>query len=115
MGISKQGTQNLLIGKSVRVTVEYTRSSNNNNNKEGTTATATTLPPRVYATIKLQNKSKRNVAESLIGEGLGEVTRHRQGEERHSGEYDKLLAAEAKAKQTKKNMHSGKDAPIVRA
>ena len=110
---SKEYMRNLLIGKSVRVTVEYTRSSNNNNNKEGTTATATTLPPRVYATIKLQNKSKRNVAESLIGEGLGEVTRHRQGEER-SGEYDKLLAAEAKAKQTKKNMHSGKDAPIVR-
>lgn len=109
---SKEYMRNLLIGKSVRVTVEYTRSSNNNSNKGGTTTTST-LPPRVYATINLQNKSKRNVAEALVGEGLGEVIRHRQGEER-SGEYDKLLAAEAKAKQNKKCIHSSKDAPIVR-
>ena len=100
--------RNLLIGKSVRVTVEYTRSSNNSG-KDGETP----LPPRVYATIKLQNKSKRNVAEALVGEGLGEVIRHRQGEER-SAEYDKLLVAEAKAKQTKKNMHSGKTPPVMR-
>ena len=100
--------RNLLIGKSVRVTVEYTRSSNNSGKDS-----ETPLPPRVYATIKLQNKSKRNAAEALVGEGLGEVIRHRQGEER-SAEYDKLLVAEAKAKQTKKNMHSGKTPPVMR-
>ena len=93
---SKEFMRNLLIGKSVRVTVEYTRSSNNSG-KDGETP----LPPRVYATIKLQNKSKRNVAEALVGEGFGEVIRHRQGEER-SAEYDKLLVAKRKQNKQRK-------------
>ena len=104
---SKEFMRRLLIGKTVKVTVEYTRDPPKNE------TTGVQGPTRVYATINLMNKNKRNVAESLVGEGLATTMKHRQGDER-SGEYDKLLLAESKAKESKRNMHSSKAAPIMR-
>ena len=49
------------------------------------------------------NKNKRNVAEALIAEGLATTLKHRQGDER-SGDYDKLLLAESKAKEKKNSL-----------
>jgi staphylococcal nuclease domain-containing protein 1 len=104
---SKEFMRGLVIGKTVQVTVEYTRTQSPN------VTTGEAYPERVYATVHLMNKSKRNVAEALIGEGLATTLQHRQGDER-SSEYDKLLLAEANAKKRGKNMHSAKGAPAVR-
>lgn len=40
--------------------------------------------------------------------------RHRQGDEQRSSDYDKLLAAEAKALAAAKGIHSGKEFPLAR-
>ena len=99
MGSSKQGIhENLLIGKSVRVTVEYTRSSNNSGKDS-----ETPLPPRVYATIKLQNKSKRNAAEALVGGWRGYPSSSKE----RSGEHDKLLVTKLKQNGQKRKITFG--------
>ena len=103
---SKEFMRGLVIGKTVQVTVEYTRTQSPNE------TTGETYPERVYATVHLMNKSKRNVAEALIGEGLATTLQHRQGDER-SSEYDKLLLAEANAKKRGKNKKKGLEDNVV--
>lgn len=55
-----------------------------------------------------------NVAELLAERGLLSIIRHRQGDEQRSSDYDKLMAAEAKAIAELKGVHSGKDFPLGR-
>ncbi len=54
-----------------------------------------------------------NVAELLLIRGLAATARHRADDER-SAYYEGLLIAEENGRNSKKGMHSGKDAPIVR-
>lgn len=54
-----------------------------------------------------------NVAEGLVENGLATVAKHRTDEER-SCIYERLMIAEDKAKASKLNLHSGKDAPVHR-
>ncbi|XP_029117522.1 ribonuclease TUDOR 1 isoform X2 [Elaeis guineensis] len=53
-----------------------------------------------------------NVAELVVGRGFGTVIRHRDFEER-SNYYDSLLAAESRAINGKKGIHSAKDPPVM--
>ncbi|XP_068645597.1 ribonuclease TUDOR 1-like [Aristolochia californica] len=53
-----------------------------------------------------------NIAELVVSRGFGTVIRHRDFEER-SNYYDALLAAESRAVNGKKGMHSAKDPPVM--
>ncbi|XP_077212353.1 ribonuclease TUDOR 1-like [Tasmannia lanceolata] len=53
-----------------------------------------------------------NIAELVIARGFGTVIRHRDFEER-SNYYEALLAAESRAINGKKGMHSAKDPPVM--
>lgn len=53
-----------------------------------------------------------NVAELLVARGFATVVRHRDFEER-SNHYDALLAAESRAINGKKGIHSNKDPPVM--
>uniref|UniRef100_A0A2P2MH02 Ribonuclease n=2 Tax=Rhizophora mucronata TaxID=61149 RepID=A0A2P2MH02_RHIMU len=53
-----------------------------------------------------------NVAELIISRGFGTVIRHRDFEER-SNYYDALLAAESRAVNGRKGIHSAKDPPVM--
>ncbi|KAG9447344.1 hypothetical protein H6P81_013472 [Aristolochia fimbriata] len=53
-----------------------------------------------------------NIAELVVSRGFGTVIRHRDFEER-SNYYDALLAAESRAINGKKGMHSAKDPPVM--
>lgn len=53
--------------------------------------------------------NSRNVSEALVVRGLATVVRHRKGDDDRSSQYDKLVAAEQKAIQEQKGIHSGKE------
>ncbi|SCZ88438.1 BZ3500_MvSof-1268-A1-R1_Chr2-1g04411 [Microbotryum saponariae] len=89
-----------LIGKSVNVNIDYVKPA------EGD------YEARECATIRVAGGA--NVAEILVEKGLLHVIRHRQGDEQRSSDYDKLLAAEAKALAETKGVHSGKEYPVGR-
>jgi len=85
-----------LIGKSVKCVVEYTRELKSNDKH-----TKTTQP---FVSVLA---GKVNVAEMLVVRGLAEVLRHTPSEPR-AVNYDVLLAAEDKARNTKQGMHDPK-------
>lgn len=89
-----------LIGKPVIVTIDYIKPA-----EDGFEA-------REMATVRLP--SGNNVAEILAEKGLLSVIRHRQGDEQRSSDYDKLMAAEAKALAETKGVHSAKEFPLAR-
>ncbi|KAL4080357.1 hypothetical protein V8B97DRAFT_1931905 [Scleroderma yunnanense] len=87
-----------LIGKSVRVTVDFIRP------REGE------FDERECATIRYGGQSS-NIAEQLIEKGLASVVRHRRDDEDRAPDYDKLMAAEQVAVTDTRGIHSGKDHP----
>lgn len=89
-----------LIGKKVHVQLDYVKEA------EGD------YESRECVTLKTLNGG--NVAELLVDRGLVSVIRHRQNDEQRSSEIDKLMAAEAKALEGAKGIHSGKEFPIPR-
>lgn len=95
----KDRLRQLLVGKQVKVKVDYVRDI---------PAGETTMK-RKYATISVGKRP--DVGEVLISEGLASLQFHRDGEVR-SSRYDELSAAEAEARKAKKNLHSGKDAGV---
>ncbi|KAL8292267.1 hypothetical protein RQP46_001733 [Phenoliferia psychrophenolica] len=102
-GLQAEGKELLrkkLIGKHVHVLIDYVKPA------EGD------FEARDCATLKTVNGG--NVAELLVERGYVSVMRHRQGDEQRSSEYDKLMAAEAKALAEAKGVHSGKDFPLGR-
>lgn len=98
---AKEFLRKRVVGKKVKVNVEYTRS----------------LPPRVPGgepeirvfVACIHNKS--NLAEALIEAGLATVVRHRV-EEPRSLHYEALLAAEEKAKAAGRALHGKAPAPV---
>lgn len=69
---------------------------------------------RRYATIRLQGKPESNVGEMVLEKGLCTVQRHRRDDEARSPEFDRLVAAEAKAVAEKKGLHSGVESSLPR-
>jgi staphylococcal nuclease domain-containing protein 1 len=61
---------------------------------------------RQFGTISVGKRA--DVGEVLVSEGLA-VTQHHRDDEEKSPRYDLLVAAENKAKEAKKNIHSKKD------
>ncbi|BGP48403.1 hypothetical protein JCM10450v2_004276 [Rhodotorula kratochvilovae] len=102
-GLQMEGKEVLrkrLIGKPVNVTIDYKKPA------EGE------YEERECATVRLPNGT--NVAEFLVERGLLGVLRHKQGDDNRSSDYDRLMAAEARAIEDKKGLHAGKDAPAPR-
>ncbi|KAG7367213.1 staphylococcal nuclease-like protein [Nitzschia inconspicua] len=85
----------LTVGKQCKVQVHYERDIPLGDNSE----------KRKFGTVS--TKSKGDVGEVLITEGLATTQFHKDGEET-SPRYDELRAAEAIAKASKKGMHSEK-------
>lgn len=96
------------IGRRAKVSVEYERDP-------ASTAVGAAAQKRSFATIDVFNSKgqSENVAVAIVREGLAEVIRHRQNDER-STFYDDLLGAETDAKSSRKGIHSGKASGIHR-
>lgn len=63
------------------------------------------LPERHCCTVVAGDM---NVGEALLSRGLANVVYYRQDDDKRPSNYDALLAAEARAKEQKKGMHSDK-------
>jgi staphylococcal nuclease domain-containing protein 1 len=99
---SKEFLRKMLIGKRVRVSIEYSRASPARPADDKRPA----LPARYFASVFLERGgNSKNVAEALLLAGLGEAVRHRSGDER-SSHYDALLEAQAAAKARAKGIHN---------
>ncbi|KAG5176046.1 hypothetical protein JKP88DRAFT_270898 [Tribonema minus] len=102
---AKESLRQKLIGRSVKVTVEYERDVPQG---EGEAVR------RAFATVELGKGAKaKNIAEVLVSEGLLTVVRHRQDEPR-SPHYEALVSAEQEAKGAKRGAHSEKPPPANR-
>ncbi|GAA6013769.1 hypothetical protein JCM10207_008185 [Rhodosporidiobolus poonsookiae] len=102
-GLQLEGKEMLrkkLIGKPVNVVIDYIKPA------EGD------YEERECATVRLPNGL--NVAEHLVERGLLGVLRHRANDDSRSSDYDRLMAAEARAVEDKRGIHSGKDFPAPR-
>lgn len=97
---AKEYLRKKLIGKKVRVAVEYTRTPPAATNEK---------TPRAFVSLYF---NKVNVTEQLVLAGLAQVIQHRVDEERSSN-YDLLLAAEAKAAAAKAGIHGGNPPKVV--
>lgn len=83
-----------LIGKNVKVIVDYVQPKNEN------------FPEKTCATVMLGGV---NIGEALVSRGLASVVKYRADEERKASNYDVLLDSEIKAEKAKKGIH-GKEA-----
>ncbi|OQR83254.1 nuclease [Achlya hypogyna] len=110
---SKEGLRAKCIGKSVAIEIEYER--NNPNLADNSVMTFASVFVEAAPAKKKgsEPKPRLNLGESLVQDGLAEVVRHKQGEEK-SAHYDLLVAAEAAAKAAKRGLHSGKPSPEAR-
>lgn len=102
---SKEFLRRLAIGKKVEVQMEYNR-------KIPTSASGLVLR---FGNITFKNEKNEeiNIAETVVENGFATVSRHRTDDER-SQIFDRLTAAEETAKTAKRNVHSGKEAPVYR-
>ncbi|GAA5820185.1 hypothetical protein JCM11251_005517 [Rhodosporidiobolus azoricus] len=102
-GLQLEGKEMLrkkLVGKPVNVVIDYVKPA------EGE------YEERECATVRLPNGT--NVAEYLAERGLLGVLRHRANDDNRSSDYDRLMAAEARAIAENKGIHSGRDFPAPR-
>ncbi|GMN62202.1 hypothetical protein TIFTF001_031286 [Ficus carica] len=111
---AKEFLRTRLMGKQVKVQMEYTRKVS----LDGPTAATGSGDSRVmdFGSVFLGDDASGtpevNVAELLVGRGFATVIRHRDFEER-SNHYDALLAAESRAISGKKGIHSARDPPVM--
>ncbi|XXQ34247.1 Staphylococcal nuclease like protein [Plasmodiophora brassicae] len=99
---AKEWVRKRLIGKKVRVCIDYVRKPS---------ADARDQDERVFASVF---QGKENIAEVIVSLGFAEVVKHRMDDER-SAHYESLQAAESKAAAAKKGIHGSKPAsqPMV--
>eukprot|EP00210_Caulerpa_lentillifera_P002078 g1993.t1 len=103
---AKDFLRRLAIGKKIDVQMEYTRKI--------PTANDGLVLQFGNITFKTDNKTEEiNIAEKVVENGFANVARHRTDDER-SQIYDRLMTAEETAKSSKRNIHSGKEAPVYR-
>lgn len=88
-----------LIGKHVKVTVDYIQPAKDN------------FPEKICCTVTIGGV---NVAEAMVSKGLSFVIRYRQDDDQRSSHYDDLLAAETKATKSSRGVHAKKDIPTHR-
>jgi staphylococcal nuclease domain-containing protein 1 len=88
-----------VIGKKVNVTVDYIQPKTDD------------YPEKTCCTVTINNI---NIAEALIGRGLGDAVRYRQDDDQRSSAYYELLAAEERAKKKELGKHSKKGIPTLR-
>ncbi|OQS04612.1 nuclease [Thraustotheca clavata] len=110
---SKEAMRSKVIGKTVSIEIEYERNNPNLADNSVMTFASVFLESAVAKKKGGEPKPRVNIAESIVADGLAEVVRHKQGEEK-SGHYDLLVAAEAQAKASKKGLHSTKPSPEPR-
>ena len=107
---AKETLRRNIIGRDVNVVIEYVRT-------DAPAVGAGGSAPgqeRKFATVTLPRKDgPANVAELVVAAGLAEVMRHGASDDR-SSQYDALLAAEAKAREDKRGLHSAKEPPVRR-
>lgn len=90
-----------LIGKTVKVRVDYVQPKNEN------------FPEKTCSTVLTGDG--QNIAEQLVLNGLATVVKYRQDDDQRASDYDSYLAAEQKAQKNNKGLHSNKtDAGMVR-
>uniref|UniRef100_A0A0D6R1R8 Ribonuclease n=1 Tax=Araucaria cunninghamii TaxID=56994 RepID=A0A0D6R1R8_ARACU len=129
---AKEYLRTRLIGKSVYVTMEYSRKVTVTDGPAPPLPSSVMQDPRVmdFGSVFLVSPSKGevedvgptvsasnqpegvNVGEMVVARGFGTVIRHRDFEER-SNYYDALLAAESRAINGKKGIHSARDPPVM--
>ena len=111
-----------LIGKEVKVKMEYTRTVGGAPKAAEDGAPAKPAGPErtlEFGTVYIQGRGEGgqpadlNVAEMLLVRGLGTAVKHRSEDDK-SSHYEDLLEAEAKAMKGKKAVHSSKQPPLVR-
>ncbi|KAJ1831921.1 hypothetical protein LPJ73_008050, partial [Coemansia sp. RSA 2703] len=95
---AREQLRRLVIGKTVHVTVDYTRPASD------------TQRERTCATVRL---AAEDVGERLVRLGLCTVLRHRADDLDRSSNYDALLAASAHAQEQRRAVHSGKPQPAA--
>jgi len=88
-----------LVDKKVNVTIDYIQPKTDD------------FPEKTCCTVSI---SGINIAEALIGRGLGTAVRYRQDDDQRSSAYYELLAAEERAKKKEVGMFSKKDPPTPR-
>ncbi|KAI0243762.1 hypothetical protein L0F63_000717 [Massospora cicadina] len=93
---AKEFLRKLLIGKNVKVKVDYVKPPSDG------------FEERQCATVTLESK---DVGAALVGKGLALVIRHRKDDDNRASDYDHLLVAEEGAKAANLGVHSDKDPP----
>eukprot|EP00762_Andalucia_godoyi_P002922 ANDGO_04131.mRNA.1 Staphylococcal nuclease domain-containing protein 1 len=93
---AKEMLRKALVGKAVRVRVDYKRKSPDNQRE------------RLMATVI---QGKINAAVALVEAGLALVLKHKAGDDERARDYDQLSAAEIRAKEGKVGIHSTGQAP----
>jgi len=88
-----------LIDKKVNVSIDYIQPKTDD------------YPEKTCCTVTVGGI---NIAEALIGRGLGTAVRYRQDDDQRSSAYYELLAAEERAKKKEVGIFSKKDAPTPR-
>ncbi|CAM9650495.1 unnamed protein product [Chrysoparadoxa australica] len=103
---AKENLRSKAIGKAVAVTVEYDREIPQGEGNESIT--------RPFVTIMVGKATKaKNLAETLVADGLATVIRHRQDDPR-SSHYEALISAEQAAEKAKKGLHGKGEPPAHR-
>lgn len=90
-----------LVGKKVRVTVDYIQPKSD------------AYPEKVCASVFTMDGNV-NVGEALIAKGLATAVRYRQDDDQRSAHYDALREAELKAQNAKKGLHGNPEKGVVR-
>lgn len=95
---SKEALRKLVIGKQVKVVVDYQRDIPQTSGQSSV--------KRAFATVSLGNSGGKSLQEVMVETGMAGVARLRQDDPR-TEHYDAIVAAEAVAKAAKKGIHSG--------
>ncbi|XP_074569657.1 ribonuclease TUDOR 2-like isoform X1 [Curcuma longa] len=121
---AKEFLRTRLIGNQVNVSMEYSRkvgSADGTNAAMSNSADSRVMDFGSVLLVKSEaddttspstNQVGMNVAEMVVSRGFATVVRHRDFEER-SNYYDALLAAESRAVNSRKGIHSSKDSPVM--
>nr|CAL38976.1 TUDOR protein with multiple SNc domains [Picea abies] len=129
---AKEYLRSRLIAKEFYVTMEYARKVSMTDGPAPPPPSSGTADSRImdFGSVFLQSPLKTevedvvptmtssshpegvNVAEMVVARGFGTVIRHRDFEER-SNFYDALLAAESRAMQGKRGIHSARESPVM--
>jgi len=103
---AKEALRKLVIGKTVKVVVDYQRDIPQTGGGGGGGGGRDPPPvKRAFATVNVGSSSK-SLQEVMVETGMAVVARLRQDDPR-TEHYDAIVAAEAAAKAAKKGIHSG--------